>query len=54
MAELRNVITAFGAKKSENDRIKKAAAFLDIGMSELMRTTVMKEVVKIEKKMEGV
>ena len=51
MAELRNVTTAFGAKKSENDRIKKVAEFLDIGMSAYMRDLIMKDVEKQEKKM---
>ncbi len=51
MAEKRDQTTAFAARKSEKERIRKVAKFLDIGMSEYMREAVMKEVTKQEKRM---
>ena len=53
MAELRTVTTAFSAKPSENARIKAVAQSQGIGMSEYMRTLIMKDVARQEKKMKG-
>jgi len=51
--ERRTMTTSFQAKPSENANIKEVAKHLGIGMSEYMRTLILKDIAKQLRKMKG-